>query len=217
MLCSLILAFTLVQEPPADPPSKPDEMPADLLAGPKVDEDGSRVANTGFAPTARGRRGPEVPPRRWLELFDGLDLTETQRSNAEAIVDDLKATAAAFNREHGRELRSLQQVMRQARRDRTDVPREDVTRLQELRQLQPKPAEAQRRLWNLLDEVQQIGFQAKLDEARQRIIERRARRDRAQGRDAMMAETDETPRRDVSDLDDMALRRLRFLLARQRQ
>ncbi len=184
----------------APPGNASEHEDAGVLAGPTVPGD----AETGpaFEPTQRAGRATVVPLKRWLGVFNSLDLTGEQRAEAQDILKSWRETRNFFQKTHGRRLDGLQQQFRRSRRQGESMPEDLLAEMERLRGLAPPVIECQERMWALLDDAQQERMRTQLAEIRRQIETRRAEQ-----RSSMTPPTDRPP----DGFDAAGRRRLAFL------
>jgi hypothetical protein len=176
------------------------------------------AAGQGFAGGAdRRMRDATVPPQQWIRMYLRLDLSEDQRSQAGAVLEEFRQKTAAFEEEHAADLAAIREATR--RRELSPELRQKAQRLNSAR---PLPEAYQQRLWDLLNQTQQEEMKAALAQARERMAENRARR--LAGAEGGMTEDGMRPGEGEAarpadgapfELDEAGRRRLRFLQSRQ--
>jgi len=164
-------------KPQANPPASTND--GGLLAGPKVEEqaqqrDDPRMGEQGRREGAR--RQVEVSFQDWMGLLRGLDLKPEQQTKIRAIAAEFQSAQREFTQSQGEEGRELARQAREARQAGKEPPKELRDKLQKMEADRPKAESYQQRIWAELTEEQRDQFKAKLDEYRQRMLERREQR-----------------------------------------
>lgn len=220
---------------------EPQQHDGGVLAGPKVDDAPPGKPEDMMGPAAREerRRAPDVPLQQWMSSVHSLDLTQEQRDRIQAIADEFETAQREYQESLTESDREMVQKVREARQAGTPPPAEYRDKMQKLEAGRPKPGPYQERIWNELTDEQQSQVKTKLEEIRQRMIERRRANGAPRGdsmddmyqgrrRDSNRAKpqapqnpgesthAQETDRANVpAGVDEMGQRRLNFLLARQ--
>lgn len=227
--------------------AKPNETPAaaddgGLLAGPKVDEEPGAPDNPAFAGEDRMRGAVDVPPQRWFQIVNAMDMNDEQKAELRKIQSEFQVQSRAYRQENADELRDLADRLRESRESGAFDPklREEY---QALQAKAPSAEPFQERVWALLDEAQKTDLRERLEKARVEIAARRAeQRDEALdaqrsariGGDRAMGDDDEmqpmrragSPARDGArggrgqrqpgaDLDAMSKKRFEFLMSKR--
>jgi len=159
-----------------------------LLAGPPVLAAPPDQAEEKGPLGERGDRAAAMMQRVRDKLMEGITLTDEQKEQAVAIVDEHRAAWDAWREEHGEAMQELRLKMREAMKDRD---REKMAELRnEVRELMadaPKPMDM---LQSIRDEVLDAGQQEQFDANLKELREARERwhkrmRDRARDRDGV--------------------------------
>jgi hypothetical protein len=156
-----------------------------------------------------GRRdAARIPLRRWIGVLRDLALSTEQVAQVRAILDEMERSQRAFRAAHGAEVSELRRKVTDAERDGDAGRVRELQRsLREVQRAAPRPEAFQERIFALLTPAQQEAMRAQLAlleaapapgpgaaDARAPLVERAL--DRAGVR------------------DDVARRRIRFLLSR---
>mgnify|MGYP001960982956 CR=1 FL=1 len=132
-------------------PPKGDPMTSAEIA---VVEDWIR---SGASTEVRQNGRTRLRPRAWLQLYMDLELDRQQRESATGLVDAFRASSRSFEREHGRRIKQLNELIGAASSGMT-AP-EDLDRakaeLSEIKSGRPKMGPLQKELWELLRVDQQ--------------------------------------------------------------
>jgi Spy/CpxP family protein refolding chaperone len=191
----------------AEPPLAEGDAAAGLLAGPKV-EDGAQKGDAARRAEGMGGRrdAARIPLRRWIGVLRDLRLSTEQMAQVRAILDEMERSQREFRAAHGAEMSELRRKITDAERDGEAArARELQRRMREVQRAAPRPEAFQERIFAILTPAQQDLMRAQLAlleaapepgaaDARAPLVERLL--DRAGVR------------------DDVARRRIRFLLSR---
>jgi len=189
-----------------------------LLAGPEIEESESSGALYGNAMLRRA--DVTIPPQRWLRLIRLVDLRPDQRTAIRRIEQAFRERAREFRTTHGKELDALNQRRRAAQvEDGPPLTPQDLARFREIMQHAPGAAEAQQKIWAILDEDQQTVAKDILESERQRLIDARLKRDQGMTTSDQMSQAPDDPASDSEsdsdaeemdrDADDTEMRTLR--------
>lgn len=150
-----------------------------ILAGPSVDPDALQQPNRPGRPNAnRGdqRTQMEVPFQQWLSALRGTGLSKDQQSQIRGIAEEFQKAGRDFQQEHGEELRTLFQQVREARA-KNEEPSKDVRqKMKTLEEERPKPDPYKERIWPVLTEAQQGKAKIRLEEIRNDMMDKKDNR-----------------------------------------
>jgi hypothetical protein len=216
---TLILTVSLLVRPAvAQDEADPER---GLLAGPKLSDQEADGRGPTFSSEQRVNRRDALPPRRWLAIYQGLELLPEQQPQVQVVLAEWARDVKLFAKRNGREERELQLKFQAARTGRGPALTEvEQKRLRELADLKPVFEPYQSRLWELLTPQQQGEFQRLYEEDVARDRARRLRRQAGGGAPAAAPEPMEPDQVDAPEerpgYDEAARRRLEFLRSLQK-
>lgn len=112
---------------------------------------------SGASTQVQQQRRTRLRPRAWLQLYMELELDPSQRESATGTVEAFRASSRSYDREHGRRIEQLNELIGAASSGMT--AQEDLDRakaeLAEIKSGRPKMATVQKELWELLRVDQQ--------------------------------------------------------------
>jgi hypothetical protein len=170
LIKTLFTTLTFVTVAFGAPPSD------DLLAGPTIqqedvtDEDmlSRRLQETGKSNKLNSNRQQKF----WLASLQSLELTNDQKIEVRAILEELKQIQQEFHKTYGKEVAELRKAHRNGMKSDNPLSDESRKRMMELLELAPEISVYQEKVWVLLTVDQKTEFQIKYQE----LIEEEAKR-----------------------------------------
>lgn len=228
LMTTLILGSMTFAKPPAD----------DLLAGPIIVEEevteqemlSRKLQETGKSSNIHSRQLIKM----WRSALMSLELTEEQQVSMESLKSEFEEAQRAFQKEYGKEMRSLRQEQNEAKKNDGTPSTESRTRMMELHELAPDVSAFQEKVWVLLSVDQHADFQVKYQAL---VAEEEKRKDAqkhhgrpmmdemrdgefgpkdSKGTDKKSKPESDTIQRHKDSVDRASLRRIRFLQRLQR-
>jgi hypothetical protein len=193
-------------EPPPGPVE--GEAAAGLLAGPKVEENAQKAGAARRPDGMGGGRdaAARIPLRRWIGVLRDLRLSTEQMAQVRAILDEMERSQRAFREAHGAEMSELRRKIMDAERDGDAARARELQRsMRDVQRAAPRPEAFQERIFALLTPAQQDLMRAQLA-----LLEAAPEPGTA---DASAPLVDQLLDR-AGVRDDVARRRIRFLLSR---
>ena len=223
LITTLFIGSIAFSAPPED----------DLLAGPTIVEEevteqdmiSRRLQESGKSSNFGSRRQTQM----WRSALMSLDLTEDQSKVMGELKLEFEEAQRAFQKEHGKELRTIREEQNAAKKDGGTPSTELRTRMMELFEMAPDVSKFQEKAWVLLTVDQQSAFQVKYQEL---IVEEQKRKEeqkkgdrptKAEMQDDGFAPKDskfrdrdsnqegDTIERHRDSVDQSSLRRIKFL------
>jgi len=146
----------------AEPPEE------DLLAGPTIVEEevseqdmlSRKLQETGKTSNIGSRQQVKL----WQSALISLELSKEQQVSMESLKSEFEAAQRAFQKEYGKEMRSLRQEQNEVKKNDGTPSTESRTRMMELMELSPDVSKFQEKVWVLLSADQKSTFQVKYQE-----------------------------------------------------
>lgn len=172
--CGVLAAAVSAQTSDNNAPAGNDHQP--VLSGPKVSDDAAKPDGPAkMGPNAAQRRAePKIPQRMWMREFEKLNISAEQQAQVDEILAEFHAEQQSYREVYGKQVDALMAQVRQARRDRQEIPLETRKQFQKLRESAPKFEDYQQRIWGVLDANQREQLTNSLNEAMEQLIERNA-------------------------------------------
>ncbi|MDG2093925.1 MAG: hypothetical protein P8J89_01470 [Phycisphaerales bacterium] len=150
--------------PPSGPPMTAGEIERiEVWIREGADPKAAGMRTDGGMNSARnGNRARAVKPRVWLKEYRSLDLTKVQRSFATKTTQSHQVAYRLFQKDHGQQLKSLQEQVRKAARAQDPQLQKLRQQLEVLKQKQPRFPSVQALLWDQLSSKQQSALRDKL-------------------------------------------------------
>lgn len=237
-LSTTLLMSTSIFGQATAPESQPSEPTSDndsLLGGPQVEED-AKTDEPEMSNARRNRRQrTSINLQTWMGQMLDLDLTATQRKELGEIMNAYQSKMRAFQSKNGAKIRKLSNEMRAL--DESDPERPAISQaLQQARKAAPKAEAYQEQAMTVLSDAQRDIFREKIAEAiATQQKQKRQRSDRSpshqnmsegmaeSGMSEQMQDTNrqtrpqsrESDQINKGDLDERALRAVRFLRSHQ--
>lgn len=234
MLTVFLLGSVALSDPPADdllagPTIEEEEVTSQDMTDRVLKEQGKS-----------NKVGSRKQSRMWMTTLKVIDLTKDQEIEIHKIMAEYQKMNQIFQATHGEEIRSIREehgkqgrdvlttILIGAPKDQAAVPEASKKRMLELMELAPDVTKYQERAWVFLSENQQAVFATKYQELLDEEMSRREgmkrgdrpKKDDRESRgfapsDQMFGDRDmqdgDITDRDKDSLDEMSLRRIKFL------
>jgi Spy/CpxP family protein refolding chaperone len=168
LLTSLVLGAAATAAPPEGKGEAKSDRKAQR-AEQKEQKRSDKAAATQPGDETKVDRRKNMRQRMFNQLFDGIELTEDQKTEIHAIFEAGREEHQAWRTEHKDEFKEIRDQMREAHKARDEEKIEAAKeRLRTLIESAPKPAQVMDEVRTVLTEEQQVKF----DENREALLER---------------------------------------------